>query len=310
MTYRERSNSKGWGRPVREEKAGNIYYVRLKTPVGHLYKLGFTTMSTAHERFAFQGARHEKLIDRVFVFAYSLNAFSIEQTLHGHFESKQAFGIPEAMMPLAGNGQSEVYVEDILGLDEDFTHESAQIVRARIQALRTGQPYLHGVKAESEQNAGVNSDVQAVLNMRFGWPISWIWRAWCIIDRALFLDGAKQSYDEKVRGMIRWLRETALKSERERERFGSAACESSDEAIKAMILQCAKMPSVEFKFPSFRYDAISDFIHKQDWSCEWYPDYAGLRCWAEIAGSSYSVNVDTMDANQEGASGVVVSVDR
>lgn len=217
MTYRNRSYSQAWGRPTREDKAGNIYYVRLKSPFGPLYKLGFTSMSSVHERLAFQGAGHEKLVDVVLGFAYSRNALSIEQTLHGYFDSKRAFSIPDALMPLAGNGQQEVYVDDILGMDEDFTREQAHSVRVRIQSQRTGQP-LHAIEADFERDARLEADVEDVMNLRFVWPISWIWRAWCAIEKALFTDGGKRKYEEKVQGMIRWYREMGGEAQRERER--------------------------------------------------------------------------------------------
>jgi hypothetical protein len=156
-----------------------------------------------YERFAFQGAGHEKQLDVILGFAYSPNALSIEQTLHGYFDNKRAFGYPDALMPFADNGQSEVYVDDILGMDEEFTREQARGVRARIQAQRTGQS-VESIKVDLEQDARVDADVQDIINLRFTWPISWIWRAWCMIEEALFTNGAKRKYEEKVQALILW----------------------------------------------------------------------------------------------------------
>lgn len=205
MHYRKRSYSKAWGRPIREDKAGNIYYVRLKTPFGPFYKLGFTTMASVQERLAFQGAGHETQIDAVLGFVASPNALSIEQTLHGHFSHKQAFSIPDALMPFAGNGQSELYVEDILSMDEEFTREQARRVRASIVAQRTGES-VQSIATEIEQRESVAADVEELVNLRFVWPISWIWRAWRKVEEALFTSPAKMEYQTRVQGLIQWYR--------------------------------------------------------------------------------------------------------
>lgn len=215
MAYRNRTYSQSWGRPIREDKAGNNY-VRLKTPLGPMYKLGFTTSSTAHERLSYQGKGHEKLINAVLGFAFSPNALSIEQTLHGYFDSKRAFVIPDAQMPFAGNGQSELYAEDILGMDQDFTPEQSRFVRAQIHAHRTGQS-LQSIQAKFEQDALVAADVRDVMNLRFAWPISWIWSAWCLIEKALFTDGGKTKYKEKIQAMIHWYREVNQEAQRKEE---------------------------------------------------------------------------------------------
>lgn len=103
-------------------RKGNLYYVRLKTPVGRLYKLGFTSLGSVEERLAFNGNGDEKLIDKVIVFVHLDDAFDVECRLHEIFEDQIAFSrydsIPE--MPLHQNGQSELYRRDILKLDKDF----------------------------------------------------------------------------------------------------------------------------------------------------------------------------------------------
>ena len=54
---------------VPSRTAGHLYYIRLKTNFGPLYKLGFTSMSSVYERFAYKGNGDEKLIDEVYLFA-------------------------------------------------------------------------------------------------------------------------------------------------------------------------------------------------------------------------------------------------
>lgn len=96
---------------------GHLYYVRLKTDLGIFYKLGFTTLGSVQERFAYQGKGHDALIDEVLLFSYREDAYEVEQLLHEHFRNKATFGNPEEGMPFFGNGQSELYTEDILNLD-------------------------------------------------------------------------------------------------------------------------------------------------------------------------------------------------
>lgn len=108
--------------------AGNLYYIRLKTNFGPLYKLGFTSMSSVHERFTYKGNGDEKLIDEVYLFAYDREAFYHEAKLHSHFRQKKAFGDFSNLIgfPLCQNGQSELYYSDILGLDPSYTEERGQ----------------------------------------------------------------------------------------------------------------------------------------------------------------------------------------
>jgi len=115
---------------------GILYYVRLKTQFGMLYKLGFTSLESVHERLAYQRKGHEKLIDAVLFSARFDNALVLEQCLHDHFKSKSLFPVPDRDMPLYENGQSEVYAEDILGLDGSYTEERAKAVVFAIQAWR------------------------------------------------------------------------------------------------------------------------------------------------------------------------------
>ncbi|SDS08023.1 hypothetical protein [Pseudomonas oryzae] len=102
--------------------AGNVYYVRLNTPQGLFYKIGFTTKASLVERMAYGGHGDEKLIDKEIFFTRSNDAWDLEQTLLDHFSKHRAFGkySKDPAQPLSGRGQSELFSSDILGLDDSL----------------------------------------------------------------------------------------------------------------------------------------------------------------------------------------------
>jgi hypothetical protein len=102
--------------------SGNVYYVRLATSEGILYKIGFTKKPFLNERFEYSGQGDEKLIDKEFLFTFREDAWDIEQTLLDHFAKFRAFGkySNDPAMPLAGRGQTELFRRDVLGLDEEL----------------------------------------------------------------------------------------------------------------------------------------------------------------------------------------------
>lgn len=116
------------------QDSGSIYYIRLKTTFGPFYKLGFTSLSSVHERLAYQGLGHEQLIDKVFLFLKIENAYEKEQILHRYFarNKKQAFPVEDPEMPFFGNGQSELYFEDVLRMDTAYSDEQSENVRLEI----------------------------------------------------------------------------------------------------------------------------------------------------------------------------------
>jgi hypothetical protein len=99
--------------------SGNVYYVRLNTPQGLFYKIGYTTKASLIERMAYGGHGDEKLIDKEFFFTKLDDAWDVEQTLLDHFSKHRAFGkySKNPSQPLSGRGQSEIFAFDILGLD-------------------------------------------------------------------------------------------------------------------------------------------------------------------------------------------------
>ncbi|RZJ62996.1 MAG: hypothetical protein EON49_00145 [Acidovorax sp.] len=116
--------------------SGNLYYVRLSTSLGTFYKLGFTTLGSAQERFAYQGKGHDGLVDDVLLFVYRDDAYEVEQIIHAHFRGKASFAIPEEGMPFFENGQSEIYAEDILKLDWKSAEGDSNETRTNITKVR------------------------------------------------------------------------------------------------------------------------------------------------------------------------------
>lgn len=104
---------------------GNLYYIRLKTDYGIFYKIGFTRLESAEARFNYSGDNDARYIDKVILFLPMFDAYDIEQELHRCLASRRAFhkysNIPDFL--LAGNGQSELYAEDVLRMDREFTEQ-------------------------------------------------------------------------------------------------------------------------------------------------------------------------------------------
>lgn len=100
--------------------SGYVYYIKLKVEGVDYYKLGFTTKNSIQERFSYSGHGDEKLVDTVFFFTYCKNAWDIEQKLLDEFKNHKAFKkySNDASKPLPGRGQTELFRQDVLGLDE------------------------------------------------------------------------------------------------------------------------------------------------------------------------------------------------
>jgi hypothetical protein len=105
------------------DPAGHLYYARLRTPQGTYYKLGYTSKPTLAERMAHGGLGDERLIEKELLFSFRADAYDVEQALHDHFQDKRAFKkrfSNDPAMPLAGRGQTELFLHDVLGLDDDL----------------------------------------------------------------------------------------------------------------------------------------------------------------------------------------------
>ncbi len=100
--------------------SGHVYYAKLRTAQGVFYKLGYTSKSSLAERLAYGGTGDEKLIEHEFFFTYRKDAWDVEQSLLEHFDKQRAFGkfSKDPSKPLNGRGQSELFYDDILGLDD------------------------------------------------------------------------------------------------------------------------------------------------------------------------------------------------
>lgn len=110
----------------RDNSCGNLYYIRLKTSFGLMYKLGYTSMESVEARLAFNGTGDEKFIDKILFFLSFDDAYDIELTLHEYFAAKSFFrNYQDIDMPLSGNGQTELYLEDILSLDNEYSTDQA-----------------------------------------------------------------------------------------------------------------------------------------------------------------------------------------
>lgn len=117
------------------KKSGNIYYVRLKTPVGVFYKIGFTTLESVKARMGYGGSNDANYIDEVLMFVNNSNAYDIEQELHGRLYNKAAFAkySSDDNFPLSKNGQTELYIEDILNLDPNYTDSQKHETLKRLE---------------------------------------------------------------------------------------------------------------------------------------------------------------------------------
>ena len=155
----------------RDDSSGNLYYVRLKTPFGLMYKLGYTSMESVETRLAFKGAGDEKHIDKVLIFLPFDDAYDIEEVLHEYFATKSFFrNYQDFDMPLSGNGQTELYLEDILGLDREYSANQAVETH---QCIRRYQMKRNGTEdekiEESLQRIPEDLELQKTLEDGFGW---------------------------------------------------------------------------------------------------------------------------------------------
>lgn len=107
---------------------GHLYYIRFKTPKGVFYKIGVSKKSSAELRFSYGGSENYKMIDKVFMYKYSLQAYKYEQMLHSVLSRDRAYKryglrslfIDPSEHPLFQDGQTELYKEDVLGFDPDY----------------------------------------------------------------------------------------------------------------------------------------------------------------------------------------------
>ncbi|CAM3837467.1 GIY-YIG nuclease family protein [Vreelandella rituensis] len=107
---------------------GHVYYIRLTTHKGIFYKIGFTKSNDVIKRFSYRGSQNYKLIDKVLLFKYSPFAYEIEQMCHSHLRPHKSYkgdGLrylfaDMSKHPFFRDGQSELYTQDVLGLDPEY----------------------------------------------------------------------------------------------------------------------------------------------------------------------------------------------
>lgn len=164
------------------QSSGNVYYARLKTPLGYFYKLGFTTLASVHERLAYQGKGNEQLLDKVLCFAYLEDAFDVEMSLHAHFIARAAFSsyCADPDLPLYGNGQSELYIDDILGLDDEYNAAQSDDTRnnIRLADLARTQKIAGQMRAgQMPKRGALEPDVEYILRVTER-PLVWLMRVY------------------------------------------------------------------------------------------------------------------------------------
>lgn len=99
---------------------GYIYYIRLKINSHVYYKLGFTKKSSIYERFSFNGCEDYKHIDRVLFFHHFENAYELEQDIHSFLKRERLHSRLDKYFPFFNNGQSEIYFNDYLLLEDHY----------------------------------------------------------------------------------------------------------------------------------------------------------------------------------------------
>lgn len=134
----------------RADPKGNLYYVRLNTEYGVFYKLGFTTFGSVKARMSYKGSTDWQYIDKVLMFKNLPDAFEVEQKLHAYLDKKRAFAEYSAnqALPLYRNGQTELYIEDVLHLD--FYYSESQSVET-LRKLKDKKIFV-AYKSQDQEN--------------------------------------------------------------------------------------------------------------------------------------------------------------
>jgi hypothetical protein len=207
--------SKYKDRHAPKDKSGYLYYVRIKTDLGPLYKVGYTKLASVEDRLSFNGAGDEKLIEHVLLFIYLKDAYSIEQRLHSYFSSSRAFGryAKYEHMPLFQNGQSELYIKDILNLDVEHCEKVATETHRRIKEAHARQ------KHKSPLLVYLDAHGIELFARGLGTVIFWtIYPAIWLYDRFNKKqdDTSSESYAKAKQSMDELLRFLAIENERQR----------------------------------------------------------------------------------------------
>jgi hypothetical protein len=129
------------------------------------------------QRFSYGELTNHELIEKELLFVPLDDGFDVETRLHDHFSAKKSFGMFSSIpdMPLYRDGQSELYYEDILGLDENFSRIKHLFTWLRVTYHAGKKEYKSGLIAL------VVMAVMTVLCLAilmlifpFGWLADWL----------------------------------------------------------------------------------------------------------------------------------------
>lgn len=97
---------------------GYLYYIELDIENKRHYKVGYTKDDSVYKRFSYDGSNDYKYIKKVIFFHYFENAFELEQSIHRFLKKRLNYSFyPANKYPFYENGQSEIYPEDVLFLN-------------------------------------------------------------------------------------------------------------------------------------------------------------------------------------------------
>ena len=147
-----------------------------------MFKLGFTTWPSVEQRFAYKGSGDEKYIDKVLFFEHFEDALEMETTLHAYFRRKATFcgsGGREQDMPLFQNGQTEIYIQDILDLDysSDRLAQEWQVRESlcRFRCKRIGQLSDQEIELDiRHERISFELENKPKEPIALQWPMTWI----------------------------------------------------------------------------------------------------------------------------------------
>ncbi|QSX32099.1 hypothetical protein JYB87_09890 [Shewanella avicenniae] len=124
---------------------------------------------------SYGGSEDWKYIDKVLLFLNLSDAFNIEQSLHSCLDSKKAFGRFSASkdFPLCKNGQSELYIEDVLTLDSEYSEQQKQETLYKIKDKRLS--ILGKTHEQERREAMIQNIVFCILILLFA-PIGFVIR--------------------------------------------------------------------------------------------------------------------------------------
>ena len=132
-------------------------------------------------RFEYGGSNDYQYIDKVLLFVNLKDAFDVEQKLHAYLYKKKAFGQYSASneFPLCKNGQTELYIEDVLNLDPDFTESQSEDTR---RILKSKRLLIAGKTEEQSRREDFFSSVIALIFGILFAPVSIVFILMSVIE--------------------------------------------------------------------------------------------------------------------------------